>query len=542
MPTVAVIPARGGSKGIPRKNLRPIGGRPLVAWAIRAALEGGVDVVVVSTDSEEIAAVAERFGARVLLRDPALAGDAVTLDPVICDAVVRLEAQGEVFDVVLTIQPTSPLLAPSTVARIVRRLQDEDVDTILTAVDDTHLAWEERDGEPVPAYVARVNRQELPARFRETGGVLATRREHVTPTSRIGPRLRLEVLSPLEGIDIDTHDDWLVAEAGLRQRRIAFVLVGSPSRGLGHVARVMTLLDCLGGHICRCFCDPAEETAIERLRDAFLPVEVVARGQMLEAMQRFGAQVVVHDELDTRAEDLLAERAAGMRVVTFEDRGAGLEHADLVFNALYPAAESAPERGIFFGPSVYCLREEFRTAPRREFRARPERVLVTFGGTDPGDLTLKVLDAIADQRAVAITVVSGFGYGDIERLQARVSALREAGADVELLRDVKLMSDPMGTADLAFTSAGRTLYELAAMGVPSIVLAQNDIELKHTFASPENGFLFLGLGREASTEAIRSAFGALVASAPLRARMRHLMLDLSLDEGRARVVEAILKD
>ena len=115
MRTLAIIPARGGSKGIPRKNLRPLAGKPLLAWAIGAALDAeSVDCVVVSTDSDEIARVARRFGARALMRDPALAEDAVTLDPVIHDAVERVEAGGEAFggafDLVLTIQPTSPLL------------------------------------------------------------------------------------------------------------------------------------------------------------------------------------------------------------------------------------------------------------------------------------------------------------------------------------------------------------------------------------------------------------------------------------------------
>ncbi|MCP4870007.1 MAG: NTP transferase domain-containing protein [Proteobacteria bacterium] len=542
MRTLAVIPARGGSKGIPRKNLRPIGGKPLLGWAIEAARDGGVDTVLVSTDSDEIARVAARFGARVLMRDPTLGADAVTLDPVIHEAVVRLEADGEAYDVIVTIQPTSPLLRPTTVARILRRMETEPVDTILTAVDDTHLAWEGGDAGPVPAYEARVNRQSLPARFRETGGALAARREHVTAGSRIGPRLQLEVLSHLEGIDIDTADDWLIAEAALSQRRIAFVVIGSPGRGLGHVMRVMTLLDCLGGHIARCFCAPSETTAIERLRAAFFPVEVVPREGLQDALDRFGADVVVHDELDTRAEDLLAEKAAGMKVITFEDKGAGLEHADAVFNALYPAEESDPERGIFFGPSVYCLREEFRTSERRVFRDAPERVLVTFGGTDPSGLAIKVLDVIEDGLDVALTVVAGFGYPRYDDLAARVERLRAAGATVDLLQDVKMMSDVMASADIAFTSAGRTLYELAAMGVPSIVLAQNEIEMKHTFASPENGFLFLGLGTDAPAGAIQSAFGALMQSVPLRRRMRELMLGLSLEDGRDRVVAALLED
>ena len=88
MSVLAVIPARGGSKGIPRKNMRPLAGRPLLGWVIQACQQSkSVDRVVVSTDSEEIAVVARRLGAEVILRDPKLAEDVVTLDPVIHDAV-----------------------------------------------------------------------------------------------------------------------------------------------------------------------------------------------------------------------------------------------------------------------------------------------------------------------------------------------------------------------------------------------------------------------------------------------------------------------
>ena len=543
MRTLVIIPARGGSKGIPRKNLRPLAGKPLLAWAIRAAQDAeAVHRVVVTTDSDEIARTARRFDADIVMRDPTLAEDAVTLDPVIHDAVLQVEAHDEPHDLVLTIQPTSPLLRGTTVDRVIARLAREpDLDTVLTVVDDTHLAWR-MDGEtPVPDYEARVNRQSLPQRFRETGGILATRRAHVTRDSRIGPRVAVFPLTSLEGIDIDGPDDWLMAEAALSRRHIAFVVIGNREHGMGHVSRVMTLMESMSGHITRAFCDSSEHLAIERLRASFFPVEVVPRDQMLHAMIDFGADVVVHDELDTRADDLRAERSAGIKVVCFEDRRGGPECANLLFNALYPAEETNAERGRFFGPDVYCLREEFRHARRREPGADVRRVLITFGGTDPSGLTLRVLDAVADARNTPITVVAGLGLSPFEDLERRCDHWRNRGADIELLRDVPLMSDVMARADLAFSSAGRTLYELAHMAVPTVVLAQNALELEHRFASAENGFLFLGLGRDVNAAAIRGAFDALVSSPALRASLRARMLDRDLGPGRDRVVRAIVE-
>ena len=541
--TLVVIPARGGSKGIPRKSLRPLRGKPLVAWTIEAALKASrVDRVVVSTDSEEIAAIACRFGAEALLRDQALAGDEVTLDPVVHGVVTRLEEDSERFELVLTVQPTSPLLRTATIDRVVERmLHDASVDTILTEVDNTHLARAVVDGQPCPTYKARLNRQELPVCFRECGAILATRRQHVHPGSRIGTNVALEVLDPLEGIDINGPDDWLFAEAALGRRRIAFVVVGTRQLGLGHVTRVMTLMECMSGHVTQAFCMPDQDVAIERLRSAFFPLQVVEREQLLDALKAFGAETVIHDELDTSREQLCAERDAGMRIVCFEDRGAGLEDADLVFNALYPAEKSDPGRGHFYGPEACVLDDEMLHAKRRKPRDPVERVLITFGGTDPSRLSFKVLEAIAPVCPATIVLVAGKGFDSFRELEKHCARLRDEGVSIELHRDVRLMSDILGSADIAFSSAGRTLYELAYMQVPSIVLAQNELELEHTLASPRNGFLFLGLGAQASENSIRSAFQSLLNSAPLRDALRAAMQALDLTSGRARVIRSILE-
>lgn len=538
---LAVIPARGGSKGIPRKNVCPIAGKPLLAWVIATARNSGViDDVVVSTDDDEIARLAERFGASALARSPGLAGDAVTLDPVIHDAVKQLEARGEKYDLVLTMQPTSPLLRPQTVARIVSRFTG-DVETVLTVIDDTHLCWKQTEAGPIPDYAARVNRQQLPRRYRETGGVLATRRELVTDTSRIGKRVEIEVLDTFEGIDIDDRNDWLMAEAALGRKRVAFIVIGSRLVGLGHVSRVRTLLSGLNAHLVRVFCEPHQTLAIDHFKDAFYDVEVVNKASRLAALKEFGADIVVHDELDTDPEELRREQAAGMRVVVFEDNGAGQEVADLAFNELFPGEHTDPAKNRWYGPDVYCLRDEFRYARRRDFRARVERVLVTFGGTDPAGLTFKVLQALAGILEVPVTVVAGKGLQDFERLEREAAELVARGHHVEVLRDVTMMSEVMARVDLAFSSAGRTLYELAHMGIPAIVMAQNEIEMHHTFAAIENGFLFLGRGSEVSTETIAQAFLGLFNSRELRMALRTRMLKHNLEQGRDFVVNKLLE-
>jgi CMP-N-acetylneuraminic acid synthetase/spore coat polysaccharide biosynthesis predicted glycosyltransferase SpsG len=549
--TLVVIPARWASKGIPRKNLCPIGGKPLMAWAIQAALAAeSVTRVVVSTDSESIATVARRWGAGVVMRPSALGKDAVTLDPVIHDAVLQEEAQGRRFDVVATIQPTSPLLRTSTLERILQRLNAEQVDTILTAADDTHLAWQQGPDGPTPAYQERLNRQQLPPRFRETGGVLATRRQFVTPTSRFGKRVDIEVLSGFESLDIDTREDWLTAEAALGRRRIAFITIGNRAQGLGHVTRTLTLLESFNGHIVQVLCTPEQDLAIDKLRAAFYEPVICPAEQMLDHLDRFSPDVVVHDQLETAAEQIQTEVAAGYRVVLFEDGGPAQQHAHLVFNALFDESGSEPERGRWCGPQVYCLRDEFTDTEPAPFNPTPQRVLITFGGTDPAGLTFKVLSAVAQvlqerahkrQSVVGVTVVAGRGFADFDALQHEVSRLEAQGLELRLLQDVPLMSEVMSRADIAFSSAGRTLYELSHMQVPTIVLAQNAVEQQHTFAALQNGFLYLGLGSEVETSQIRISLSSLLDDPMLRAALKQRMQNTDLTRGRIFVPKKILE-
>ena len=107
---LVVIPARGGSKGIPRKNIRLLDHKPLISYSIDIAKSSAyVDDVVVSTDDSEIALLSEKFGASVIRRSPELAGDDVPLDPVVYEAMVQKEKLTfDEYDLVITIQPTSP--------------------------------------------------------------------------------------------------------------------------------------------------------------------------------------------------------------------------------------------------------------------------------------------------------------------------------------------------------------------------------------------------------------------------------------------------
>lgn len=533
--TLVLIPARGGSKVIPRKNLRALGGRPLLSYAVATALASRHRPdVVVSSDDEEILALARGLGARVHRRDPDLADDGATLDQVVSTSVGVIEGDlGRRYDVVVTLQPTSPLLSTASLDEVIDRFAaGPEVDTVLTLVDDRHLRWTERDGVLAPAYDARVNRQAQPPTYRETGGLIACRREQLATGTRIGARVAPLVLSGGEAVDIDTREDWALCEWYLSRRDILFVVAGWPEIGLGHVANALTLANELVTHRVRFMVTAPSDLARDIIATSNYEVHRQATDDLVAEILALAPDVVVNDRLDTDADEIRRLKAAGLTVVNFEDLGGGAREADIVINAIYPEREALP--GHHYGARWFCLRQEFSLAAPRPVDPVVRRVLLTFGGVDPNNLTCRVLEAIhaeCNARGIAVEVVAGRGYAAWETLTPF------SGVSIE--RSVPDMADRMRRADLAFTSAGRTIFEVAALGTPTIVLAQNEREMSHLFASESNGFVHLGLGREVPAETIRRAFVDAVEDASRRQEMQRRMLDNDLRGGTARVVRLL---
>ena len=221
---IVIIPARGGSKSIPRKNIRFLGDKPLVAHVITTVKQSKyVDKVIVSTDDTKIQFIAQQYGAETQFRSPELAEDEVPLDPVIYDAVQKEEKRTmDEFDIVITVQPTSPLLKTETLDYAIEQLVNNDFDTIISVYDDRGLSWgyDEESQSFYPLYKERLNRQYLPKTYKETGAILGSKRSCINENSRIGDNIGLIEISKEESVDIDNYEDWWVAEKILNKKRV----------------------------------------------------------------------------------------------------------------------------------------------------------------------------------------------------------------------------------------------------------------------------------------------------------------------------------
>jgi YrbI family 3-deoxy-D-manno-octulosonate 8-phosphate phosphatase len=214
---VAVIPARGGSKGVPGKNVAPVGGVPLVARAVRAALAAGIADVRVSTDDAAIAAAAEAAGARVIERPPAIAGDTASSESALLHALDALAAEGVEPTALAFLQATSPFIEPAPLARAVRRVLDGEADSVLSAFETYAFLW--RRGDDGAAGVNhdasfRPRRQEREPHFQETGAFYVLRTAGFREAGfRFFGRVAIEEVSATRAVEIDDAHELELARA-----------------------------------------------------------------------------------------------------------------------------------------------------------------------------------------------------------------------------------------------------------------------------------------------------------------------------------------
>ncbi len=213
---VAIIPARGGSKGIPRKNIKLLNGRPLIAWSIEDALHAGpIQEVYVSTDDQEIAEVARQWGARTILRPTLLSTDTSSSEEALLHALDQIDCDPTPVDIVVFLQATSPLRTSRHVEEALGQFRETGADSLLSVCPSHVFLWEQRNGWGVPMnydYRHRPMRQHM-SQFRENGSIYIFTPKVLRETgSRLGGKIALYPMPETCCVDIDTVADWAEAE------------------------------------------------------------------------------------------------------------------------------------------------------------------------------------------------------------------------------------------------------------------------------------------------------------------------------------------
>ena len=486
MKILAVIPARAGSKGIPNKNIRSVNGHPLIFYSINNAIRSElITDIIVSTDSYEVKIIAEQMGVRCHWRRAELCEDSMPLDAVVYDAVTSDEKE---YDYIVTMQPTSPTLQVLTLDRAIKYTIGNDFDTVISAVNHPQLSWREENGRKIPNYEKRLNRQFLPVNYVETGAFVISRRSVVTENSRIGKKVDIFEVSENEAVDIDSFVDLFAVGEILNQKGVAIYVNGNTMRGMGHIYRVLELAD-------EFLTKPdiyfdSNQTNKQLFGDTthnLIPVNGIV--ELFQMVKENKYTIFINDILSTSLDYMIGLRSVMPekgKIINFEDTGEGSQCADLVFNALIPSQTAG---NIYNGEKYYIAPRLFLMYEPIGIRMQVNAVFISFGGADPQNYTDRLLGIITKPKYHDLKFVIALG-----RAKQNVEELMEFNKfdNIDVYYDVRNMPELMSKCDIAFASRGRTPYELAILGIPTIVLSQNAREEEHNFISDKNGFMYLG--------------------------------------------------
>jgi CMP-N-acetylneuraminic acid synthetase/spore coat polysaccharide biosynthesis predicted glycosyltransferase SpsG len=541
---LAIIPARGGSKSIKRKNLRFVYGKPLIYYPINVALQSKyVSDVYVTSDDYSILKVAKLLGAKTIKRPQCLAEDDVPLDPVVFHAVNHVEEKTRLkYDIIVTLQPTVPLITAADLDGAIEMLISKNYDTLVFACAATHIYWvNNHDWQPLLA--KRANRQFLPKIAKELGAVV-TRREYIRPDNRFGSKIGVYLLPEYKGVDIDTYKDLIVAEALLKSYRILFIVEGKRETGLGHIYRCLTLAERFHGHDLQFLTNGNLGKTI--LYKWGHNVQVADfKKDVSNILTTFKPHVIVNDILDTEKEYIQSLREeSDALIVNFEDLGEGANYADLVFNDIYEF--SSPPPNHYYGYKYFILREEFRLFPIKKYSPnhKVKTITLLFGGVDPNNLTMKALNALEklNLKDLTLNVLVGPGYSFLDELKTYIKKLANRNYHIRLHASPDFIADVIYSSDLAITSNGRSLYEIVSYAIPVISIAQNERELQHPFAHFSKGINYLGLASNINEDTIANAVASFINKSERLAKANELLLPYAKEirKGLNRVLRTIL--
>ncbi len=513
--------------------VKKIAGVNPIQRTLTKAIELGLpsESIFIFTDSEEIQLIGERNNISVLF-DPTLSWESTDIE-------TNLRAISSNFtedsDYVLILSPYALLLDVNTLRAALGEARRLEIDVL----------------KPV-----REERGEIvkPGKLRTVSESLTSRHEKFLVVSNAFCLIRIKRLRDSRNsswgvrywtvdersLEIESLRDWWVCEKLLKRRRIVFRVIGNSQVGMGHIFRALSIAHELTDHELLFVSDHHNQVAVNELAGYDYWLGIYDELEITQKIIELQPNLVVNDILDTDLRYIETLRNAGIAVVNFEDLGGGAKAANLTINELFDAPQfDAPN--VRWGHEYFFTRDEFAAAKPNDFRESVTDVLLAFGGTDQHNLTWTIYNAISDfcsKSEIFIHIVVGPGYAKFDELVSKVGSVE----NVFITHASGVISSIMERVQLAIASNGRTVYELAQMNVPGIVISQHLREESHLFACPENGFIPLPIGSEVELQKkVLEEFNVLVRDKAVRHDLFTNVSQFDFNPNKEKVVSEILQ-
>jgi len=541
---ICIIPARGISPGLPKKNLKLVNDKPLVAYTIETAVESPVlQDVFVSTEDEKIANIAKECGAKVpFLRPEKLSQKGASLQSVtqyFINNLKKTDSNITEATPIVILQPHVPFRKSEDIERAVNRFESKK-EVVISVIKEQKFYWRKDGANLKPVFDDRHKvREDLEPLYHETGSITVTTPEKIQNDTWTGSSPDYIITDKLSSFEVNSVVDFSLAQKIARGIKFIFRVDGGNDIGLGKVYRAVTLATELN-EMFNCdihfISDEKYAGGVEFIQSNGFSVSTSTGEEDLDEMERINPDVVFLDIEDVNEQYMQRIHKMSAALVNLEDLEDGLEQADFVINP-QQSPQLKSDSNQLFGTDYFILREEFqgRSATTRE---NAENILLTFGGSDPLNLTVDTVRVLGDaDLPFSYRLIIGPDFNRDEELFSLPNSVLN---QFDIRYSVQNMGDLMEWADIAISSGGRTVYELAATGTPSIVIAQNSGEIDRMKLLVQQGIIeFLGHGNNVDFHNIPSELEELANDVQRRSIMSNRGQQIVDGQGIQRILKIV---
>lgn len=517
---LVVIPAIKKSAAIPDQLIKKLDGVTLIQRAINTAFEiTANENILVVTDSEEVSLICERNYIKSY-KDSNLKLTSENILDVISSIVQKYFQTN-----ILLYRANTPLVG-SEILNSAYSCFLKNPKYILTSVKSEKRKLLQLENE----LLQKVSDKEY---FEELKAFHIFNKNYVQ-----NKQFKPYMIDSEKSIEIESYQDWWVCEKVLQRKKIVFNVIGNIEIGMGHIYHSLALAHEITDHEVIFVCDEQYKIAVDKI--ASMDYKVISTNDVLNTILKLYPNMVINDVLNTDESYIKILKNNNIKVVNFEDLGSGSKYADLVFNELYDEPQMKGDNYLW-GYEYLALRDEFYEAIPHKMVEEISEVLITFGGTDQNNLTLITLQAIMEkccEQNIKINIVCGGAYKFKNELEQYLKNLDYK--NISLTYASGIISKIMEKSCLAISSNGRTVYELADMNIPSIIVSHHEREATHSFATLEKGFINLGVVDENIHSKIKEKFEKLVDDRDYRELLFMNIKKYGFRENKQKVVKKIL--
>ncbi len=533
---LCVIPARGAGDAVPFINIKEFGNKALLAHTIEVAKECDfISRIVVSTESQRIADVAREYGAEVpFLRSKELSESKASLIDVLKNLLKELENQeGWESDVVISLGPNCPLRSVNDLLQAWQVfIQDEKVQAVLSVIEEQLVFWKKSNGVLINPYSKKINERRLRGDqeplYRENGAIYIYTPQFLFNENASVENVEIYPMSKRNGMQIITLSDFWAAERLLWIPRIMFITDGDKVMGMGHVfssLRIAKRIKSIGNVQIEFLLTLGHTEGVYKVLQEGFSVTLAETNKMatlLRHIQIFSPTILAIDLPRVDLEFISAVKELGIRSATVLDSLDDLKGEGILADIIVAFLDEQRDLGIeyFAGPKYAPLDESFAelAAKNKNIKAECGNILLTFGGSDPSGLTLKSIDALNMVNGeFEVNIVIGPAYTQHNKLE---EALKQFSHKYKVHHSPTNIPELIYEADFAICSGGRTVYELAALGTPAIIMSHNMREQRRIEHFQKHKTIIpLGIGSNVEISKLVEAIQKLIVDKSLKENM-----------------------